>query len=293
MKNLKTLRLSANYTQQDLALMLGVKPKNISDWELGKSQPELRILRDIAVIFGTSVYDILSDNLVTTTYWKPWNKDKSIDTFWGHIGILLYNSNFIKWYPITTQTANIVENDLIELDSEAKNQILTVTTLNNRLLYINKKIIKKISLLDDSSDIPKDWEIPWDGYQGLGAEEFYNLIEEYFSDHVEFRINTSENLQKIIEKIIKDNRLTDENIDEITNNIYIYFHDNTTETLFVDDILEFLDSISDVIILENKFIRCTDINGEIHFFPIDSIGLIDTPLYQFKKEVKKIEFFKE
>jgi transcriptional regulator with XRE-family HTH domain len=147
MEKLKILRKLCNYKQKDLAAMLGVKPKDISDWELNKSQPELKMLRDIAVIFGTSVYDLLNNDVVTITSWKPWNTDEKIDSFWGHIGILLYNSNVIKWYPITTATANRVEWNLHDDKADTENKILAVETLNNRLLFINTSIIKKFHSL--------------------------------------------------------------------------------------------------------------------------------------------------
>lgn len=109
MEKLKILRKQSNYTQKDLANMLGVKTKDIQNWELNKAQPELKILRDLAVIFGTSVLDILSNETITTTNYMPWNINATIDYFWGHIGILLYNSNIIKWYPITNSTFDRVE----------------------------------------------------------------------------------------------------------------------------------------------------------------------------------------
>ncbi|WP_239427880.1 helix-turn-helix transcriptional regulator [Snodgrassella communis] len=282
MEKLKNLRKLYNYKQKDLAVMLGVKPKDISDWELNKSQPELKMLRDIAVIFGTSVYDLLNNDVVTITSWKPWNTDERIDSFWGHIGILLYNSYVIKWYPITSATANKVECDLHDDQPDTQTKILAVETLNNRVLFINKSIIKKISLLGDSSDMPKDWELPWDGYQGLGAEEYYNLIKEYFFNYEHFCENTSEQLQIIIDELIKKNRITDDNVLELINDVYIYFHDNTTETISIGDASALLNSIMDIEFEMSRFIHFEDLNGEIHFIPIESIGLIDMPLYLYK-----------
>ncbi|PIT09199.1 hypothetical protein BGI30_08580 [Snodgrassella alvi] len=282
MEKLKILRKLYNYKQKDLAAMLNVKSKDISDWELNKSQPELKILRDIAAIFGTSVYDLLNNDVVTMTSWPLWNTDKRIDSFWGHIGILLYNSNVIKWYPVTSATANRVECDLHNDQPDTENKILAVETLNNRLLFINKRKIKKISLLDDASDAPKDWELPWDGYQGLGAEEYYNLIEEYFFNYKHFCENTSEKLQSIIDKLIKENRITDDNVLELINHVYIYFHDNTTETIDIEDASALFTSVMDIEYEMNRFIHFEDLNGEIHFIPKESVGLIDTPLYLYK-----------
>ncbi|MBC9130471.1 helix-turn-helix transcriptional regulator [Frischella sp. Ac13] len=203
MEKLKILRKQCNYTQKDLAYMLGVTTKDVQNWELNKAQPELKIIRDLAIIFGTSVYDILSDESIATTDYSPWNFNETIDYFWGHIGILLYNSNIIKWYPITNSTFDRVETILSNDEPSKENNILSFDTLNNRLLLINKNIVKKISLLDDASDMPKDWEIPWDGYQGLGSEEFYNLIDEYFFDyeHIEIQRIKIHNRKKILQEL--------------------------------------------------------------------------------------------
>ena len=287
MEKLKILRKSCNYTQKDLADIVGVKSKDISDWESNKSQPELKTLRDLAVIFGTSVLDILSNDTVSTTHWQPWQKEKIIDSFWGHIGILLCNSNNIKWYPITSATAQRIQESLC-YDQDIHDQLLSVDTLNNHFLIINTKSIKKISLLDDSSDAPENWEIPWDGYQGLGAEEYYNLIAEYFWDEEYFYENTSEKLQLVIKDLIEENNFTDENVDEITHNINIYFSDNTSESISIEYDSKFVDIIMDIELGVSSRFRCfEDLNGEKHFISEENIGLIDIPLYLYKKQLQQ------
>lgn len=282
MEKLKILRKQSNYTQKDLANMLGVKTEDIQNWELNKAQPELKILRDLADIFSTSVYDILSDESIATTDYSPWNFNETIDYFWGHIGILLYNSNIIKWYPITNSTFDRVETILSNDKPSKENDIFSLDTLNNRLLLINKNIVKKISLLSDASDSPKDWEIPWDGYQGLGSEEFYNLIDEYFFDYKHFCQNTSEELQNKVVNLIEEKRITEDNVLEILNQVYIYYHDNTVETIDIENAQKLFNDVRLIEFELNRFIQFSDDNGEIHFIPLNSVGLIDVPLYLYK-----------
>lgn len=43
-----------------------------------------------------------------------------------------------------------------------------------------------------------------------------------------------------------------------------------------------LNSIMDIEFEMSRFIHFEDLNGEIHFIPIESIGLIDMPLYLYK-----------
>ena len=288
MEKLKILRKSCNYTQKYLADLLGVKSKDISDWESNKSKPELKTLRDLAVIFGTSVLDILSNDTVSTTHWQPWQKEKIIDSFWGHIGILLCNSTNIKWYPITSATAQRIQESLC-YDEDILDKLLSVDTLNNHFLIINTKSIKKISLLDDSSDAPENWEIPWDGYQGLGAEEYYNLIEEYFCDEEYFYENTSEKLQLVIKDLIEENNFTEENVDEITHSINTYFSDNTSESIRIEYDSDFTEAITNIEMGISKFISFEDSNYEIHFISTENIGLIDIPLNLYKKQLQLYE----
>ena len=282
MEKLKILRKSCNYTQKDLADIVGVKSKDISDWESNKSQPELKVLRDLAINFGTSVIDILSNDPVSTTHWQPWQKEQIIDSFWGHIGILLCNSNNIKWYPITSATAQRIQESLC-YDEDIHDKLLSVDTLNNHFLIINTKSIKKISLLDDSSDAPENWEIPWDGYQGLGAEEYYNLIEEYFWNKKYFYKNTSENLQLIVKDLIEKNNFTEEIVDEMTHSINIYFSDNTSESIRMEYGSNFIEAIINIEMGISKFISFNDSNFEKHFISTENIGLIDIPLNLYKK----------
>ena len=288
MEKLKILRESFDFTQEHLADLLGVKSKDINDWESNKSQPELKILRDYAVYFGTSVLDILSNGKISaTTYCSPSKKEKIIDYFWGHIGILLCNSNNIKWYPITSATAQRIQKSLC-YDEDIHDKLLSVDTLNNHYLIINTKSIKKISLLDDSSDAPENWEIPWDGYQGLGAEEYYNLIEEYFWDEEYFYENTSEEVQLVIKDLIEKNNFTKESVYDITHSINIYFSDNTSESILIGYDSKFVGTIMDIEFGVSRFCCFEDLNGEKHFISEENIGLIDIPLYLYKKQLQQI-----
>lgn len=58
-KTLKSLRLSHNLKQQDLALKLLVHQSNISDWENGISRPEYENLIILADLFDVSLDELL------------------------------------------------------------------------------------------------------------------------------------------------------------------------------------------------------------------------------------------
>jgi len=72
-KRLKELRQSLGLTQEALAKALQTTQQTIARWETGKAEPNLSSLRDLAMIFGTSVDDVVGSNpiskrVTTNTY---------------------------------------------------------------------------------------------------------------------------------------------------------------------------------------------------------------------------------
>ena len=87
---IKILRNEARLTQAELAEMLGTTQQSIARWESGKSEPNITALKDLAMIFGCSVGDLLE----MSEYQRPssvrshW-MGNSFDGFWGHSGVHL------------------------------------------------------------------------------------------------------------------------------------------------------------------------------------------------------------
>ena len=52
---IKTLRLGASMTQDQLAQRLGVSPQAISKWESGTNMPDIQMLPELSVVFGVSI----------------------------------------------------------------------------------------------------------------------------------------------------------------------------------------------------------------------------------------------
>ncbi len=57
---IKTLRLGASMTQEQLANRLGVSPQAVSKWESGTNMPDIQMLPELSVIFGVTI-DALFD----------------------------------------------------------------------------------------------------------------------------------------------------------------------------------------------------------------------------------------
>ena len=57
-KRIKSLRLSASMTQEELASRLGVSAQAVSKWESGVNMPDILLLPELSVIFGVRIDDL-------------------------------------------------------------------------------------------------------------------------------------------------------------------------------------------------------------------------------------------
>lgn len=293
MNRIKEFRMTFGYTQKDLAERLETTQQTIARWESGKSEPNIANLRDLSMLFQTSVDDLLGVNPLTdkiTTHYSVIDTP-NVDQFWGHVGIQLPDKNKSLWFPITNDEADFIVKRINSLTVE--NSWLTITTLNNRLLLINTQLIKKIQILDDNADeIIDDWELDWDSYQGYPIE-VYRALEEIqydltdLSDLEKYSIK----FKKIIESIMAEEAFTDEIIQEKIIDTHIYFKDSSQSFRVDESLLEsiyFETSISNgeaPIILD---LSDRDI-GLDRYIPSSSIAMLDTPLHKIIDEMKKDE----
>lgn len=60
-QNLRRARKAAGLTQQQLADRLHVTRQSVSSWELGRTEPDLQTLTELAEVFGTGAGDLLGE----------------------------------------------------------------------------------------------------------------------------------------------------------------------------------------------------------------------------------------
>lgn len=80
-KRIKSLRLAASMTQEQLASRLGVSAQAVSKWESGVNMPDILLLPELSVIFGVSIDDLFDltdekrferiDNMIWNTRYIP------------------------------------------------------------------------------------------------------------------------------------------------------------------------------------------------------------------------------
>lgn len=77
-ERLKDARKSKGYTQKDLAKLLNVKPVTISAWEVGRNEPSISMLKNIADILGTSFEYLAGVTTEPSTGDKPLSKNQKL-----------------------------------------------------------------------------------------------------------------------------------------------------------------------------------------------------------------------
>lgn len=283
MLRLKELRAKFNMTQKDLAERLEMSQQAIAKWENGAAEPTVKNLRELAAIFGTSVDDLLgnSETIKTThfcNYGPKKNEDLEIDGFWGHIGVKIKGQKKSRWYPITQKTY-----ERVYLEIQNEDRWFFVETLNNKNLLINKRNIKKITLLDDACDNdPDDWDLQWDAYGGDAAVA-YNCLYEYSCGETE---NIPEKLLMGIKDVIKNKKLTDFDIAKSVNLLGVIDSDGQDDYFFPISWDEIKDMFMWYEELEDQNVSSIIINAEEgdFFYNPNEVSIIEAPINQLKSE---------
>ena len=75
-KNIKKLRLAAKMTQDELAAKLHVTRQAVSNWENGKTQPDLEMLHSIANVFHTDEMELIYGNKAISQEPEPYPQNR-------------------------------------------------------------------------------------------------------------------------------------------------------------------------------------------------------------------------
>ncbi|MFM0009713.1 helix-turn-helix transcriptional regulator [Paraburkholderia sediminicola] len=309
MERLKELRRQAGYTQVQLAEMLKTTQQTVGRWESGKVEPDIATLRDLAMIYGTSVDDILGENPLARTDTMTSNhmffrggEDVEKERFWGHLGVRFPGQVKSSWYPITLSEAEHLSDFLA--NAEPSKPWVTVRSLNNRVLLLNVLAVPRLVLLDDNADQPEDdWDLSWDAYQGL-PQEMYPALVEWSMDEGLGETDEggySDAFREAIENVIKTHALDGDSISDRIAATCVTRLDGTVERMTAggEHLWELVEG-AEYDVLPAMF-ALEDGYGEIDiYFPAQAVCCVDMPLHEvmnaaqlvnkeFEKELEELE----
>ncbi len=293
MKKLRALRTAIKYTQKDLAEKLNVSQQTIARWETGKAEPNIAALRDIALIFGTSVDDLLDiekghATQITTNHYSIFG-GKLSDGFWGHLGLLLPGKEKTQWYPISVNEANRLGSLLDDRSSHDSNWVVA-STLNNRMLVFSISAIKRICLLDDNLDpLEDDWDLSWDGYQGHSLEIYRALEDDFYASKEEYEKNYSQSLREEVKYLIEKHEIDEEKLTEYILDTHIHFIEGTSTHYCVE--YAQLESLAYEAEMEENLgvFRLDNWNGRQFYYSANTVCLVDMPLLKYLEGRKEID----
>lgn len=211
---LAAIRVELGFTQQQVAEQLGTTQQAVGRWEKGTSEPTLAQLRDLAMMFGCAVTDLMgrrlvsgpipttevTDDVLDDDYGDNKNRRKKALTsgYWGHVGILLHGEQWTKWYPVTRMEVDWVYHRIQNCDDAEP--WLTVTTLSNRELVVNTANVQRVWFRQDQDTAgthdPEDWYVVEDAY----PQEFYLALAARHDRTYEM----SSRLKQMVQEFAKD-----------------------------------------------------------------------------------------
>lgn len=111
MINLKRIRKSRGYSQAELAKKLNVTQGAINFWENGDREPNLKTLKELAVILECEPWQLLPDDMHPSFF----RKDMTLEIDYG---VMIYNEANILFQ----QTKKLM--DLVRQQAKITNQLL-------------------------------------------------------------------------------------------------------------------------------------------------------------------------
>lgn len=287
----RRIRNMIGITTEEISQMTGISLERLQRMERGEGGT-LAEFRDVAMCLSTST-NVLSGRY----FFEPQigtldiripdeDYEEELSGFWGHVGILLDNSEEYCWYPITVNARSLILRMM-----EAKR--LVIPCMNNKVLLLCMENVKEIVLLDDAGNAPV--EMNWDSTVSCG--EIPLVVYEALEDYLLFlwedeECQFSNKMKNCLENIIEDKKWSEEDIRQILAETCIYYASGRKETVYID--FRNRESLSSSIIEIYDFeetedskdiLFFTEENSVEHIINMKKVSMIELPLLQVENAI--------
>ncbi|MEH2168558.1 MAG: helix-turn-helix transcriptional regulator [Nostoc sp.] len=296
MNKLRQILKERNLSHASLAEMLKITQETIQLWEKGKMEIPSAALKDLAIIFNCSIDEIIGVSKQKRSSYPGSFFAKSDRNIIYHFGGIKFNLQGLQEeldYPIDKQAAKSVYWCLQKPEDEPVHQFqwMDIETMNNYIIFVNLKALKRCDLYTDAKEespifyhpeiyrVLTDWDI---------LDEPNATVED-----IAATFNISETLAKVIQSIEKELQAKSDNCDswEEFSYLKVYWLDGTQTFHYLnEDLYSNLETLRNIagdpsIYPEahqgTRFIQEYDEEGSTMFLNLEHIALIEVPAIKF------------
>ena len=292
---IREIRESLGYPLDQISGFTEIPIERLKAIESG-DEATLAELRDIAFVLGVSTRALLGDGGVFSSHQAGGTcillegRMSTVSGFWGHIGILLHNSDKYLWFPITSETSEIV----CRVCDQPR---FCIPCMNNKVLYVNRSCVKDMILLNDDCDPAycanwdpnvSDGEIPLVVYESLG---------DFMSGEGDDEEIVSKKFQKMLDNFVDEKKLSEEDMTEMTLTSVIHYKDGKTGYANIDFGFCYENISEDVRMMSmfedyeylNDILYFVSTEGAQHHLVADNVSMLEMPLLKLEDAVLKKE----
>lgn len=305
-------------TQEQLAEVLGTSQQTYARWENCQITPPLKVLRDVATIYGIRVDDLFGSSAIDTV--DPFTKYSAVKKgekrllsgFWGHIGIKLAGHPKSIWFPISDRGVDWIDRRISRPLNEENSGWLVFDTLAGTNVCVKESAIQRVRIINDNCDFPEgDWDIPdARSYAGIapmileGLRDFFEKgcvgpdegvdINMWFDERRDnFEDKYSDTFMAVLLDEIRANAWSADKVREL-DKTFFYFCDGVLERFEVgsDDTWQFKFDMENHINSQFRKLWKFENRGQEwdEYFSIDHLSMVVMPTHLMnEEEMEEIE----
>ncbi|HWK37723.1 MAG TPA: helix-turn-helix transcriptional regulator [Hyphomicrobium sp.] len=164
MNKLKDLRTKFGFTQKRVAEHLETTQQTIQRWESGHTEIPAGQLKDLSILFGCSVDELLGMDTKTKRREEGFARARH-ETPWGTLRVRFAFGE--REYPIDDhERDNLLEEFHSAIDLKRPNGWVEFTALDNRLVFLNPAFVQDVEVVTDDHEAMPFFASP-EAYQAL------------------------------------------------------------------------------------------------------------------------------
>lgn len=286
MNKLKDFRTLLGLTQKQLAERLNTTQQTIQRWESGPTEIPAGHLKDLAVLFGCSIDELLGLDAKAARRSEGFARARH-ETPWGTLKVRFAFSE--REYPIDeAEHDDLVDEFHSAIELTRPKSLVRFTALDNRLVFLNPALISEIEVVHDDEEAMPFFASP-EAYKALSNRSLPLFGQNALTDAGPL---LHEECSKLLKHLKMQSAKGEPDFDaahEKFNSLEIISRDGKSSTPLLSD-----DVATSVFILEgrreiepNTFLTVSAIDGNHRCVNLTAIAAIEVPVEAYLAHLAK------